>query len=146
MAVLRWLLEDLERRCYRRPILWQTRSRGWSLRETLLGVPQVAMEQPPMPSRGDRIVTVRGQRWRMRFVPNLGDKAGECDYGSRILRIAQGQPEAEELDTVVHEILHAAYPDIEEDAIGETGEAIAKALWRLGWRKHPRFDAKMRSG
>ena len=84
---------------------------------------------------GDRFIKIRGQRWKLRFVPNLGDKAGECDYGARVLRIALGQPQEEELDTVVHEILHAAYPDIEEAAVGETGEAIAKVLWRLGWRK-----------
>lgn len=88
-----------------------------------------------MASKGDRQVRIRGQRWKIRFVPNLGDKAGECDYGLRILRVAQGQSEADELDTVIHEVLHAAHPDLEEAAIGETGEAIAKVLWRLGWRK-----------
>jgi hypothetical protein len=86
-------------------------------------------------SKGDRIVNVRGQRWRLRFVPNLGDKDGECEYGTRVIRVALGQPEQSELDTVIHEILHAAYPDLEEDAVGQTAEALAKVLWGLGWRK-----------
>lgn len=88
-----------------------------------------------MGTRGDRQVTVRGQRWRLRFVPNLGDKFGECDYGQRVIRIAQGQSEEEELDTLIHELLHAAYPDLEESAIHQTAEAVAGVLWRLGWRK-----------
>jgi len=52
-----------------------------------------------------------------------------------VIRVALGQPEQSELDTVIHEILHAAYPDLEEDAVGQTAEALAKVLWRLGWRK-----------
>ncbi len=103
---------------------------GGSRTETLLGVLWI-----PMGTRGDRIVTVRGQRWRLRFVPNLGDDLGQCDYAQRVIRVALGQSEADELDTVVHEVLHAAYPDLEEAAIGDTGAAIAKVLWRLGWRK-----------
>lgn len=68
-------------------------------------------------------------------MPNLGDDLGQCDYAQRVIRVALGQSEADELDTVVHEVLHAAYPDLEEIAVGETGAAIAKVLWRLGWRK-----------
>lgn len=88
-----------------------------------------------MGTRGDRVVTIRGQRWRLRFVPNLGDKDGECEYGTRVIRIALGQSEVNELDTVIHEILHAAYPDLKEEAIARTSEGISGVLWRLGWRK-----------
>ncbi len=88
-----------------------------------------------MGRQGDRTVTIRGQRWRLRFVPNLGEDMGQCDYNLRVIRVALGQSQEDELDTVVHELLHAAYPDTEETAIGETAEAIAKVLLRLGWRK-----------
>lgn len=74
-----------------------------------------------MGTNQDRVVTIRGQRWRLRFVPNLGDEAGESDYGQRFTRMAQGAPEEDELDTVVH----AAYPGFEEQAIHETSEAIS---------------------
>ena len=85
-------------------------------------------------AKGDKTVSIRGKRWRIRFVPNLGDKWGECDYESRVLRIAFGQSEKDELDTLIHELLHAA-TELEEDAVGQTAEAIAGVLWRFGWRK-----------
>jgi hypothetical protein len=86
-------------------------------------------------SKGDRTITIRGQKWKLRFVPNLGDDAGQCDYASRVIRVAFGQSQEDELDTIVHEILHAAYPDLDEYAVHDTAKAVSRVLWRLGWRK-----------
>jgi hypothetical protein len=87
--------------------------------------------------KGDRTVTIRGTRWVLRFVPNLGQDAGQCDYGDKVIRIALGQTPKDELDTVVHELLHAAYPDLDEPAVHQTAEGISGVLWRLGYRKMP---------
>jgi hypothetical protein len=38
------------------------------------------------------------------------------------------------LDTLIHEMLHAAMPDLDEDAIYETASDVAKVLWDLGYR------------
>jgi|LauGreDrversion4_2_1035121.scaffolds.fasta_scaffold25473_7 hypothetical protein len=85
-----------------------------------------------------RSLTVRGSRWKVRWVNNLGDNYGICDYAKKEIRIAKGQPTATELDTVVHELLHAALPDLDEPAIAETAEALATALVKLGFvQKHP---------
>ena len=87
------------------------------------------------PRRPVKTVKVRGKKWALRFVPNLGDSAGQCDYTQGVIRIALGQKPQDELDTLIHEILHAAYPDICESGIAEGAEGVAEALWRLGYRR-----------
>ncbi len=86
-----------------------------------------------MANRGDRIVQIRGQRWRIRFVPNLGPCEGVCDKPSRTIRIAQGYPEKDTMDSIIHELIHAALWDLDEEAVGETANAISDALWKLGY-------------
>ena len=86
--------------------------------------------------KGDRIARIRGQRWRIRFVPNLGDAEGICDKPNRIIRIAKGYPEQNTLDSVIHELIHAALWDLDEEAVAETANSISEALWKLGYRRH----------
>ena len=88
-------------------------------------------------AKGDRILKIRGQRWRLRFVPNLGDAEGLCHKEERLIRIALGYPEDRTLDSIIHEILHAALWDLDEEAVHDTANAISAALWRLGYRRSP---------
>jgi hypothetical protein len=85
--------------------------------------------------RGDRILKIRGQRWRLRFVPNLGDAEGLCDKDQRTIKIALGYPEDRTLDSVVHELLHAALWDLDEECVHDTANAISAALWKLQYRR-----------
>ena len=86
-------------------------------------------------AKGDRILRIRGQRWRLRFVPHIGEDMGQCDYENRVIRIALGQSEDEMLDTIIHEILHAALADLDEHPVQETANAVSAALWRVGYRR-----------
>ncbi len=40
----------------------------------------------------------------------------------------------EALNTICHELGHAAYPDLSEDAITEFANDLATVLWELGYR------------
>lgn len=84
-------------------------------------------------------VIVRGKKWAMRWVNRLADgNLGDCsppDEPGRVIRIARGQSPESELDTIIHEILHAAHWDLNEEAVEETAEDIARVLWKLGYRK-----------
>jgi hypothetical protein len=84
------------------------------------------------PARG-RSLKVRGSRWKIRWVNNLADNFGICDYEKKEIRIEKGQQLATELDTVVHEILHAALPDLSEASVYDTANSIAEALVKLGY-------------
>ena len=85
-------------------------------------------ESPP---RRQRSLDIRGQRWKIRWVPNLGENLGVCDYQDKVIRIARGQKIKDELDTVVHELLHAALPDTCEEAVKQTANVLVDALLRL---------------
>ena len=83
-------------------------------------------------------VELRGKRWRLEVLDYLHDGS----YGSmdpdgvprkRIL-ISRNQAPVDMLDTVIHECLHACYPDLDEDSITESATCIAKILHRMGCR------------
>jgi hypothetical protein len=86
-------------------------------------------------AKGDRILKIRGQKWRLRFVPFLGNAEGVCDKPERTIRIALGKSEQDTLDSIIHEILHAAMWDLDEEAVLTTANAISEALWKLGYRR-----------
>ena len=83
-------------------------------------------------------VDIRGKRWTLTVVERLPDASyGEIDPPNRPnkeIRIACNTTPIEQLDTVIHECLHAAVPDLAEDAVSESATDIAKVLHRLGCR------------
>lgn len=82
-----------------------------------------------------RTHTIRGRRWRVDGLRNVRRPAlGECASPPRVLRIPVDGDTLDELDTIIHEALHAA-TELDETAVSETAEAVARLLWRLGWRK-----------
>jgi hypothetical protein len=40
-----------------------------------------------------------------------------------------------DLDTLIHEAMHACLWDLSEDAVDSSATDIARFLWRCGWRK-----------
>lgn len=83
-------------------------------------------------------VTIRGRRWYFEIVKSLPDAShGEIDPYDRpdkAIRIARNQKPLDALDTVIHECLHAALPDLCEEAVTESATDIARVLFRLGCR------------
>jgi hypothetical protein len=61
---------------------------------------------------------------------------GQCDYEKKTLHIPHEGDTKDELGTIIHEVLHAVYPDLNEDAIIEGENAITRILWDLKWRKN----------
>jgi hypothetical protein len=57
------------------------------------------------------------------------------DRTRRTIRIREGLSPERELDVLIHEMLHAAYWDLCEEAIEATATDIAHALFELGYRK-----------
>lgn len=81
---------------------------------------------------------IRGRRWNLEVVDRLPDAShGDIDPYDRPgkqIRVARMQTPLDALDTVLHELLHAAYPDLCEEAITEGATDIARAMYRLGCR------------
>lgn len=63
---------------------------------------------------------------------------GDCDAGrSRkryVIRVKRSLKGRLRLDTVVHELLHALHPELEESVVEDSATAIARVLWKLGYR------------
>jgi hypothetical protein len=70
---------------------------------------------------------IRGRRWTIRVAkpPIKGHAEGLCDYGTRTIYL---KPKTELPATLVHEVLHACFPDISEDAICAAETAIMESL------------------
>ncbi len=82
------------------------------------------------------LVTMLGKRWRIRFV-SMKDY-GECDPPSKTgkeIRIRKGLKGEILLDTILHELAHAADQSKDEEWVNEMASDMARALWRLGYRR-----------
>ena len=83
------------------------------------------------------IVTIRGKRWTVKR-RKIKDCIGLCDAPSTVNKAISVDPKIRdevELEVFIHEMIHAAHWDLAEDAVAETAADIARALWRLGYRK-----------
>lgn len=87
-----------------------------------------------------RIFSVCGKRYRIRYVakdkrrPNLGS----CDNPNRIHKeivIERGQTSEGELDTLLHELLHAGSWILSEDHVDRWARDVARVLTRLGYSR-----------
>ena len=66
------------------------------------------------------------------------DELGFCDHEGerckpRTIGIKDGLTEFEELDTTIHEGLHASYPDLSEEAIERAATDLARLLLARGF-------------
>ena len=77
--------------------------------------------------------------WRILWEGCPKDRDGECDDPStkgRAIRISQNLSEKDELETLIHEMLHACAWFLTEEFVTRTARDISKVLWKLGYRKH----------
>jgi hypothetical protein len=76
---------------------------------------------------------IRDQVWRVEFA-HIGD-FGHCEYGScrrtRRIRLSPTQSDADLLDTVIHEMIHAQDWDLSEEAVTQRATEIATVLQRV---------------
>ena len=80
--------------------------------------------------------TILGKRWQLNFYPNLGDKLGDCtdpEKPHRQIRIKQGMPDQEQLEILLHELLHASNWSLDEAHVGQVASDFARILTRLGY-------------
>lgn len=90
---------------------------------------------------------ILGRWWRLRFVNKLPTRGprnpderviGECDpptVKNKEIRVLAKASEKEQLESLIHEMLHAAGWHIDEDFVARFAEDVARSLWRLGYRR-----------
>ena len=87
----------------------------------------------PRRKRQRRTVYVGDQRWKI-IRATLRGIYGDCDYGTRTIRIHGGLRGVDLLDTLTHELIHARWPDLHEDAVREFSETLSGVLDAEGFR------------
>lgn len=60
---------------------------------------------------------------------------GLAHFEKKTLYIPADGDTKDELDTIIHEALHFAFPYIAEEEVTDGATDLAGLLWRLGWRK-----------
>ena len=78
---------------------------------------------------------LRGKYYMLKFAKLERPLLGLCDWDKRTITICNQLGGELELDVVIHELLHACQPDIEEHAIDQTATDIARVLTRLGYQR-----------
>lgn len=83
-------------------------------------------------------IRIRHKYWNLRYVTNFKDY-GECegpDIPNKTIRIRAGLSPQRELQTLVHELLHAGLWDVSEETVDFASEDIAGKLSQMGWELH----------
>jgi len=86
-------------------------------------------------------IKILGKIWKFRRVPPIRDGKdwGACDPPFKLgksIRIARSAKGEIELDTLLHEMLHAADWTKDEEWVAEAARDIARVLCRLGYRRN----------
>lgn len=86
-------------------------------------------------------IFIGDQRWTIHRTKNLPpDRDGECDYTARTIRVRHTLQGEELLEVIVHEMFHARWPDLSEEAVGEHAQEIAGVLYSFGFRHEEEHD------
>ena len=84
-------------------------------------------------ARSSVTVWVGDQRWRVRRCKVPADRVGDCDYGKRLIRVSDRIAGDDLLEVIVHEMIHARWPDLSEEAVEEFGGEVAGVLSAFGF-------------
>lgn len=85
-------------------------------------------------------IKILGKTYSLVFSRSMPeDDYGSCDDPNtkrKRIRISKGLDEEKELDTLIHEMLHAAgWQLLSEEWVFAAARDIARVLRRLGWRR-----------
>lgn len=81
-------------------------------------------------------ILIAGEEWRLVFKSLRRRKlCGLCDYDTRTITVCTSVKGIDELDTLIHECLHACQGFASEEHVAEVATTVAEILWNLGYRK-----------
>ena len=85
-------------------------------------------------------VWIGDQKWKVRLCDTPPKTLGECDWNIREIRIYHGLRGEELTEVAVHELLHARWPDLSEEAVTEVAQEMAGVLTALGIKHAEEHD------
>jgi len=75
----------------------------------------------------NRTVWIGNQRWKIRRAKLRGEY-GHCDYATKTIRIHHTLTGTELMDTLLHELIHARWPDLLESSVEEFAATLTAVL------------------
>ena len=76
-------------------------------------------------------LTIRGEPWRI----FEGEILGMCNYEDHEIIVRTKMRPKWRLATLVHELIHAANPDLTEEEVTALDTVLLDGLWADGWRR-----------
>lgn len=92
------------------------------------------------------LVTIGGKRWRLVFEGTPRDANGACEHPDKVgkkIRIRRTLRGELRLETIIHEVLHAADWTKDEEWVGQIATDLARILTRLGYTDGNQSNAKV---
>ncbi len=84
-------------------------------------------------------MTFNDERWWLRFVdelpPGNDDNEGLCVYKDKECLVLKSLDGFSRLEAVIHEMLHAAFPQASEEWVTKTAHQMALTVHRDGYRR-----------
>lgn len=78
----------------------------------------------------------RGTRYKFFFrAPRNKNHWGTCSYTKKEIEVRPSLNPEDKLNCIIHEALHACFPDLIDEAIDESATCVAKLLMRLGYER-----------
>lgn len=80
-------------------------------------------------------VSIRRKIWNLVFRSGMKNR-GDCDrpdLPNKKIRISSRLRGQHRLEIILHECLHCALWDLDEEAVDQTAHDLARILWRLGY-------------
>jgi hypothetical protein len=63
------------------------------------------------------------------------EKADGLTMGDGRVFIDVRQSGVDEMDTILHELLHDCFPHLSEEAVADAAGVMARSMWRDKWRR-----------
>jgi len=82
-----------------------------------------------------------GKEWLVHFVRSReipSDRWGDCghpDDRTPTIRVRRAVEGINRMDLIIHEALHAIYPDESEEIVHRSATELANLLWACGYRR-----------
>ncbi len=83
-------------------------------------------------------ITILGKHWNLRFCNTGANHHGRCDPPSipgKEIKVSSRIRGQLKLDTIIHELTHAAGWHIDEPFVEQFATDVARTLWKLGYRE-----------
>jgi hypothetical protein len=80
-----------------------------------------------------RKIWIGGERWTIRVCPVPSSIFGDCDYQKKTIRVSEKLHGEARLNVILHELIHARWPDLSEGAVEEFADELAGIVYAHGF-------------